>query len=285
MQNRFCGVALLLLALVFTSSASGNHMHPVVNGKDQLVLGVLPIVSPTRLEVRFAPLVRHLSSELDFEITLETAPNFKEFARRSVEEQRYDFLFTAPHFYYLAQRNSGYRVVVRVDGLPLDAVIVTRRDSAIAKLDDLRGRTLATPDSLSLATLLTRELLAHSGEYLEAAVTLVETPTHNASLQSAINGWTDAASVINPVFRRMAPDVRAQLRVLATTGNTPHMPFSAAPWVAKERAQAFADAMLAIENTESGRALLAHLGWPGFAAAQPKDYDEFHGFVAAIGGR
>ena len=280
--NLLGGTSLLLLLLVFSTTASGDNTPSVITGKDGLVLGLLPIVSPERLVQRFEPLAHYLTHELDVQVVLETAPSYRDFIKRTAEEGRYDILFTAPHFYYLAQRISRYRVAVRVAGMPMDAVIVVPKASRIFTLDDLRGRKLATPPSLSLGTLLTRDRLISVGGGLAAEITLVETPTHNASPLSTVNGSTDAASLMTPVFRRMAPEIKEQVRVIAKTASTPHMPFSVAPWISADLAEAFASAMVETKNTPEGKALLKHLGWPGFVAAEPVEYDAFGSFAAEI---
>lgn len=276
------GVCLLLLSFVFPIPAFSNDTNAVNSDKDQLVLGLLPFVSPERLDQRFAPLAHYLSDRLDFDVVIETAPNFREFVKRTAEAKRYDLLFTAPHFYYRAQRDSGYRAVVRVSGPPMTATIVAPTTSQIFTIDDLRGRKLAMPDPLSLAALLTRQHLAAVGADFAASVTLIDTPTHNASLLSLHHGWTDAASLMGPIFRRMQPDAKAKLRVIATTAGTPRLPFAVAPWINADRASAFANAMVAIGDTVEGQALLKQIGWQGFVAALPQDYDFFDKFAAAI---
>lgn len=269
LTHQFSGIGLLLLLLTCSHTALSDDARPVSTDRDQLVLGLLPFVSPGRLARRFEPLAAYLSHKLDFDVVIETAPSFREFSRRTTNGDQYDLLLTAPHLYFVAQRKSGYRVVARVSGPPMQAVIVAPKTSQIVTIDDLRGRKLATPDFLSLGTLLTREHLAIRGADFAATVTLVETPTHNASLQSTANGWTDAASLMGPIFRRMSPQVKSQLRVVAKTASTPHMPLSVAPWIATSRASAFADALIEIENTPGGETLLKQIGWHGFVMAQP----------------
>lgn len=279
---RFGGIFLLLLSIVFPTSAFSNDTRAVNADKDQLVLGLLPYVSPKSLEQRFAPLANYLTRKLDVKIVIETAPSFHEFAKRTAEHGRYDLLFTAPHLYYRARRGSGYRAVVRIAGPPMDAVIVVPKTSEILTLEDLRGRRLAIPAPLSLASLLTREYLATAGADFAANVTLIETPTHNASLSSALQGWTDAASLMGPIFQRLQPDVQAKLKVIGITAGAPRMPISVAPWLTADQAAAFTRTMLEVGNSTEGRALLKQMKWPGIISVQPQDYDFFEKFAAAI---
>ncbi len=251
-------------------------------GEARLVLGILPILSPERLMRRFGPLADYLSRSLGVPVVLETAPDYREFVKRTAGERRYDLLFTAPHFYYLAQRDAGYRVVVRVSGPQMSALIVAPKASQIFTVKDLRGRSIATPNALALGTLLIRHSLVTAGLDPGVDVELVETPTHNASLLSAVKGFSDAAGLMVAPFGRAAPEIKERVRVIAETASTTQMPFSVAPWVPAERAEAFAAAMVDLSATPEGLALMKHLGWPAFMRASPGDYDMLESFTKLI---
>jgi phosphonate transport system substrate-binding protein len=131
-----CGLVGLVVSCLMPAPVLGAGQDP----ERPLIFGFLPIVSPEKLVRRFEPLVDHLAETLGVSITLESAPDYAEFMRRTHEEKRYDLLFTAPHFYYMAQRKAGYRMVARVDGPLMKAVIVARRDGDVATPADLCGR-------------------------------------------------------------------------------------------------------------------------------------------------
>ena len=261
---------MLLGALLLVATASAAGPAP----GDHLVFGFLPIVSPERLVRRFAPLVEYLSQRLGIEVRMETAPDFAEFLRRTHEAKRYDLLFTAPHFYYLAQRRAGYRALVRVDLPGMQAVIVVPRDSPVQTVADLRGRRLATVDPLALATSLVRACLQREGLDPDRDLTLVATPSHNASLLSAYQGRTDAASLMLPLYRRAAPEVLEGMRIVATTETSRHMPVSVAPWLDDALVARIRAVLLGMADDEAGRTILGRLDWPGFAPAGPHDYDD-----------
>jgi phosphonate transport system substrate-binding protein len=244
-----------------------------LQAEDAIVFGFLPILSPQKLVARFGPLTDFLAEQLDRPIRLETAANYAEFYQRT-NERRYDILFTAPHFYYIAQRKAGYRVLVRVDAPTLKAIIVTRKDSNIKSLDDLRGKKLATVDPLALGTALVKALL--SANHIDPAkdLTLVATPTHNASLLSAYKHVTDAASLMQPPYSRAKSEVKENMRIIAQTAGTPHMPISVSASVSDKDAATIENALLSLKSSEEGKALLKHLSWPGFIKASPAEYDE-----------
>ena len=140
----------------------------------------------------------------------------------------------------------------------------------------------ATPDALALGTLLVRQRLIEAGCDLGGDTKLVATPSHNASLYSAVRGATAAAGLMTTPLARADARVTAEVRIVAETGATPNMPFSVAPWISSEEAGRFAEAMVGLTSSDKGRALLEHLSWPGFVRAHPAEYDVFEEYSRAI---
>ncbi len=261
-----------LWLLLFCTAIRAEPPAEPVNGTQHLTFGFLPIVSPERLVRRFAPLTDYLSQQLGVEIRMETAPDFATFVRRTRDTQRYDILFTAPHLYYLAHRERGYRAVARVDRPGMQAVIVAPRRLGIESLTELAGRRLATTDPLALATVLVRARLEEAAVDPDSDLVLIPTPSHNASLLSTYQGATDAAALILPLFRRASPEIRDSMVILARTRMVPHMPISVAPWIPPGQAKQIGEALFALDETPEGRALLEHFHWPGFVPAREAEY-------------
>lgn len=266
-MNSICRTLLIFVLLLFVVfPASANQEKP-------LIFGFLPVISAQRLVARFGPLADYLAKKLHRAVHFETAVDYAEFMRRTYK-RRYDILFTAPHFYYLAQRKAGYRVLVRVALPTMPAVIVARSDSSIKTLNDLRGKRLATTDPLALGTALVKAYLVKHGINPDKDLTLVTTPTHIASLVSTYKGVTDAASLMKIPFSRARKDIKDHMRIIAQTDGTPHMPISVSPSVSVKDAAIIQNALINLRSSEEGRALLKHLSWPGLVKAVPSDYDQ-----------
>lgn len=265
---------LLALACIALPGLARAQPAAEPQQREHLVFGFLPIVSPERLARRFSPLVDYLSRTLETEIRMETAPNFAEFIRRTDQEHRYDLLFTAPHLFYLARREQGYQAVARVAEAGMKAVIVVPRTSSIQTLKDLRGHRLATTDRLALATVLIRSTLVQAGIDPDRDLTLVATPSHNASLLSTYQGTTDASGLILPLFQRSRAEIRDAMKVIAETRSVPHMPIAVAPWVPAAQVTRLRAVLLDMADDDQGRTLLRGLGWPGFAPTRAGDYDD-----------
>jgi len=266
-----CIVSSLLLA--GSSSAEENAPAASCVQYSPLTFGFLPLVSSEKLVQRFAPLAHYLSAALNTSIRIETAPDFESFIRRTNNEKRYDLLFTAPHLFYLARKKADYRLLVRVDSPGMSAVIVAPQQGRIKTIQDLAGRKLATVDPMSLATLLVKKQLEENGLDPDTDMTLVTTPSHNASLLSSYYGATDASSLMMPHFKVAAPEVRESMRVISVTEMTPHMPISAGPWIDSGCRDRMAIALIAMPSTPAGRDALKKAGFKRLVQSLTEVYD------------
>lgn len=261
------------LALSSSAGVAANRVEKECNGSKPLIFGFLPLVSSGKLVQRFAPLVNYISDKIQRPVYIETAPDFIRFTDRTVHERRYDLLFTAPHFYYQAHNMAGYRLLVRVDSPGMVALIVVPVNSNIKTESDLRGRKLATVHPLGLATLLARKYLVEHNIDPDRDLTLVSTPSHNASLLSSYYGVTDASILMMPPFRAANRDVREGMRIIAKSERSPHMPVSAAPWLDEVCANKIARILQTMRDSEAGRDVLKKTRFPGFVNASETDYE------------
>jgi len=247
-----------------------------------LVFGFLPILSTQKLIERFKPMVDLLSENLHRPIRMETAPSYIEFLKRT-KAKRYDILFTAPHFYYLAHTESGYHVIVRVNAKELKAIIVATKASHINTLSELKGKKISTPDRISLGTALILNALRKAGLNPDKDVQIVATPSHNAALITAYNGITDAAGLMVPPYMRSSKKIHDSMVTLGTTAGTAHMPIAVSSALNPELADKITETLVSLNKTEEGRTLLKHLSWPmGFVKAKDSEYAPLKNIVAEL---
>ena len=244
-----------------------------------LVFGILPFISIEQLVYQFSPLANYFSEKLQTPVRIETAPDFIEFARRTHEEQRYDILFTAPHFYTQAHRKAGYRLIASIDSPEMWAVIVVPKQSDIQTIEDLRGKRLATVSPLGLATLLVRKHLSDSGIDPDVDLSLIITPTHDASLLSSYHGITDASALMLPPYEAASAKLRESMRVIARTESTPHIPISLPPWISQNCAAEISALLLGMGSTAEGQAALKYNSFSGFREVNPEVYEMLDGLL------
>lgn len=270
-----CLILLSHLFLVLFSNTSFATSSSQCNTSTPLTFGILPFVSAEQLVVRFTPLVNYLSRHLKTQIRIETAPNFVEFSRRTIAAERYDILFTAPHF-FPAAHNAGYRLIVSVDSPGMRALIVAPKKSKIKTLNDLRGKRLATVDVNSLVTLLVRKHLSEHNINPDNDLKLVVTPTHDASLLSSYHGVTDASALMQPPFAAASKAVRDSMRVIAKTERAPHIPISVGKRISEACAKQMSDLLLNMANNEAGQQVLKHNRFTGFVKSSADTYKKIN---------
>jgi len=270
----FCFVLTFLHAQV-SNAAESNDCKAYA----PVTFGILPVVSTTQLVIRFSPLARYLSKNIGVPVRIETAPDFVEFARRTHENRRYDILYTAPHFFPLASSKAGYRLIASVDSPGMHAVIAVQKDSPIKTIHDLAGKKLATVHTTSLATLLVRRFLSANGIDPDTDLTMVPTPTHNASLLSSYHGVTDASSLMQPPYEAIGKQIRDGMRIIARTENAPHIPIAVSPRIDENCARKISELLIGMNETDEGKSVLKHVRFTGFKQGNPDEYEKIRNLL------
>ena len=198
-SSSYCTFVLTLL-FALTSGIPAHAEEPAKG----LSLGVFPYLPTSKLEQIFAPIAVRFGEVTGQPVTLRSRPDFDRF-REQVSQQTYDIIFIQPFDYIRAAADNGYRPlacwVARDDQTPgcnLKAVIVTRKDSGIEKLDDLAGRRLSVPHTSAAVSLLARHALAM--KELDSGVDIHSAGNHNNCMQQVVTRKTDACATAIPPF-------------------------------------------------------------------------------------
>ena len=263
----YCGAAL---CIPLTSSAKET---PHCKDVEPIIFGILPFISTEQLVIQFSPIAQYLSTHLQVPVRIETAPDFAEFARRTNNKQRYDILFTAPHLYSKAHNKADYRLIAGVDSPGMWAVIVVPRQSQIQNINGLRGKRLATAHSTSLATLLVRKHLADADIDPDVDLTMISTPSHDASLLSSFHGVTDASALMQPPYAATDALIKDNMRIIARTASSPHIPISVSPRIGASCADQISSLLLQMATTDEGKAALKNNNFSGFKKVSTEDYN------------
>lgn len=167
-----------------------------------LVFGVFPYLTPRQMVDQFAPLKEHIARELGHPVTLSTAQDYKNFIERTSAAE-YDFIFDAPHLARLAQKRDAYHPLAKT-GYNIVIVALTRKDSSVRTLADLRGREISIGARMSMAHQIIREELQKNGLVLGKDVHYLDTAYFTNVLQSVIRGDA-AAGATGTLFWDTAP--------------------------------------------------------------------------------
>ncbi|MEW6514917.1 MAG: phosphate/phosphite/phosphonate ABC transporter substrate-binding protein [Pseudomonadota bacterium] len=161
-----------------------------------IVLGVFPYLSPSQMIEQLAPLRKHIEQTLGKQVSMQSAPDFLSFVERTAKGD-YDLVITAPHMGRLAQKRDGWQLVA-MSGQQTATVILVRKDSGITRLDQLRGKRMATGSLRSVTYLLAEEALQKKGIKPGQNLDVIETATFSNVVQSVFKG--EAAAGATPTL-------------------------------------------------------------------------------------
>ncbi len=269
-----CAVALVLL-VVAISPASGADEAIVPPRQSAYRFGVLPLQSPNKLAVMFLPVTDALAARLRRPVQFVTAPNFSVFMQRTAAGE-YDILYLNP-LQYAEVRKTGYRAIAKVSGEPFTGILVVRRDSGIIGVDSLRvkpGLRLGFPDpGAYAATVMNRRYLDRLGIPVDRYFKVKYFGSQDSALMAVYSHFVDIAGTWKPSLRSMPKTIRDDLRIVAETPPQPQMPVAVRNSLPARDAQAIADTLIDLRDSDEGRRILHTMELPqGFVAATDREY-------------
>jgi len=268
------------IARIFTMMAFLSALPPLALAGNALTFGVLPYVSPGQLIKQHGPLKHYLAKTLRQPVVLVTAPGFGAFAERT-RRGDYDIVFTAPHLGRLANTHDGYQVLART-GHQVRGMFIARRDSAIRRLEDLRGKRLMMAAPRSMLFLMGKETLRQHGLALGREVVWGKTRTHNNALNAPLRGKADAALTGIVMWRQLDPRQKKQLRLIGSTPPQPGFIMLAHPRLPKALATRIRQALLDFQHTAEGKNDFTTRALKGFAPIAADDLVPLDPYVNAM---
>ena len=261
-------IGCLLLAMI---------SRPAACADTPLVFGVFPNLTARQTIVTYRPLADVLEKHLQRRVILFSARDFKTFVERT-RQGDYDILLTAPHLAWLARQDAGYRPLLKY-AQPARGLLVVKADSPFAEPGALRGRTIATPDSIAIAALALQAELAAHGLRHNIDYRTVESGTHLNAVMQVVNGRADAAMLGLHPYKLMPPELRQQLRVITETPPLSSLMYLTHPRLRDAEAQAVRTALLDFAATPEGRAFMQRGGYGGFADVDGSELTAFRPYA------
>lgn len=265
--------ALLVILLVSGRSAHAAEAQP-------LEIGIIPTLSTRTILSTYQPLRDYLAERLQRPVVLVTAPDYRAFIART-QRGEYRVVITAPHFARLAQVEAGYVPLVRVKR-ELRGIVVVRRDSGIAGVADLRGKSVGTPDNLAIVTMLGEQLLRAQGLVPGRDVDVRHFGSFNSAMLAVHAGKASAAVTAATALKQMAPEVRDALREIATTPAVPHVIYLAHPRVPAAEVRQLRELLVAFGKHPGGAAFFEQTGFAGLEPPTPEQLRTLDPYVSAL---
>ncbi|MDJ0784269.1 MAG: phosphate/phosphite/phosphonate ABC transporter substrate-binding protein [Desulfosarcinaceae bacterium] len=274
MRNRLLKRFLHLLLMLFCClnapavgrSDTGVHLH----------IGIIPHRSHMGNETAYSPLIDALEVTTGYRIDWVAGPTYDAVVEL-IGTGQVDIAYLGAFAYVDASDRYQVQLIARTVSEGGKAyyrsMIVTRRDSDIKSMADLRGSAFAFTDPKSTSGYLfpMMGLTIHNLSRNDLGqVQFLK--RHANSLLAVVNGHVPAGAVSSTAFDKVEVD-RNQLRILWRSA-----PIYRGPWVARrdlpaQIVQELRAALLAISQSPQAAEIFANLGTKGFVKGEDQDYD------------
>lgn len=163
-----------------------------------LRVGFVPAEDAQQVMQNAQPVVEILRQRLNMEVEPFVATDYTGIVE-ALRVGKLDVAFLAPASYVLAKNEANIKVILKSErkGMPYYyAAIITRADSGIHKLEDLRGKTFAFGDALSTTgNVIPRKMLkAHGIDPVRDFKQVLYSGGHDATVLAVFNGKVDAGA-------------------------------------------------------------------------------------------
>ena len=255
-------LTILLLSSLFVLNAN------------ELKFGIYTSDKPSVMYKKFKPIINFLEDDLqkkgfDFKVTLKIYPTYEK-AIDGLVNNEYDFARFGPASYILAkQKNEKIRLLVMeiVKGQKtFNGVFITKRDSNINSLSDLKNKTFAFGNNKStIGRYLSQEQLLKNGISSKDLKSFEYLGRHDKVALSVANNSFDAGVVKEKTFNKYK---NRGLKVFHKFKNVTK------PWLVKENMdeelyKAIKESMINLKDKE----ILGIFKGDGFVETNDFDYD------------
>src|SRR5580765_5092265 len=161
--------------------------------------GVFPNLPLARIYELHAPMARDFEAKLGHPVRLSSKAAYEAFGDE-LRNETYDFALVQPFDYVDAHDKHGYLPLAR-RGEALEAVIVVRQDSALASIQDLKGKIVSNPPANAAVSHLTSMAFRGAGIDPQTGIKRYYGKNHFACLQSVVIGAADACGTSEQALR------------------------------------------------------------------------------------
>ncbi len=252
-----------------------------------LRVGFVPAEDAQQVMQNAQPLVELLRRRLGMEIQPFVATDYTGVVE-ALRVNKLDVAFLAPASYVLAKSEADIKVILKSErkGLPFYyAAIITRADSGIRTLEDLRGKTFAFGDSLSTTGhVFPRKMFREHGiDPVRDFKKILYSGGHDATVLAVLNGKVDAGATYanspdsqDTAWMRYLKDPRdvEQIRAIAFSEPIPADNLVVSAGLDGAISKKIEELFLDLSRDPKGKKMLRDLYQiDGFVRAKDADYD------------
>jgi len=262
----------LALFWLFTGITPATATEPA---QPPLLLGVHPYLPVAEIQQRFTPLADYLGKKLGQPVQVRVGRDFEQHID-AVGLDQVDIAFIGPYAYVKMTARHGAKPLlarIEVKGKPfLSGYIVTRADSPLRNLTELRGKRFAFGDLDSTGTIVGRYVLQQAGVRLKDLGAYQYLAGHTDIALGVLNGDFDAGTIRSEVYDEQAA---RGLRALAPWPEVSEHLFVARAGLPAGQVKLLRQALLQLKDSPQGAAILQaiHISMTAMVPVADTSYD------------
>jgi phosphate/phosphite/phosphonate ABC transporter binding protein len=238
--------------------------------------GLVPMESPAAMFKKFTPLSDYLSKKLGKTVELKVGGDF-DAAVKDIGQNTTQICFMGPTTYIMAHKHYNVNLLVKTlrEGKPFyHSVIITRSDSGIKSVGDLKGKTFAFGDLNSTSGyVIPRSIVKEAGIDINDFLYYNHITHFDDIANAVLKGDFDAGAVMDSVAYRYQDQ---GLRFLQFSEEIPGFAICCSTSLDEGSATILKSALLSLnDSTAEGTMILKSLDkdYTGFADALDTDYN------------
>jgi len=248
--------ALSLFAVLLAATPARAELTLAVNE------GVTYYVTPQEIREKYKDLTVLLGKTLKTTVKVVPVDQYP-VLRKGLDEQVYDLAFVHPaHHSLLSLRDGKYRLVVLTKGFTeYKARFLMRKDAALKKPADIKGKRIGMPDPDSITAVITRATLRDLG--IDSAKAEIRTTRYQDAVPFFVeNGFSDVGVTASGAVVKQWQEKGGA--VLFESRAVPIKHMIASTKMSEQDVQKVRALMLGLDKSEAGQKVLAKIGYKGY---------------------
>lgn len=167
------------------------------------------------------------------------------------------------------------------------SIVLTQKNRQETSLVDFKGSVFAYSDSRSNSGFLAPKFALHKANMNINTHfrLLIDTGSHEGSIEALLNGLADVAAVDEYVWQayyRLHPEAKKMLKAVEVMGPFPFTPIVAGKNVKPEKIRKLSSILSDMNNDEQGKAILSEFYLDGFVVKKPDFYQPIKDMLSEV---
>lgn len=273
-------MGILAAAMLFTGCSNSD------SGQRVLKFGIIPFENSEELLQNLSPMLNVMSKGLGMEVKPFVAADYTGVVE-AFRGKKLDIASLTAASYIMAHQEANVKVVLKSqrNGNPFYySAIITRNDSGINNLQDLKGKRFSFGDPLSTSgTVFPKKLLLENKINPETDFSnIIYSGSHDAIVLSVLNKKVDAGATFSDDkeghkgswTRYLKPDEVKQIKVVAISDPIPSDNICVSEDLDPKIVDKLVNTIIDYGKTKEGKETMARLyKFEGYVKSQDSDYD------------